>query len=200
MVKVVHEEFLTSTDVIDWRHDRILALAKQLSAGRTDQQSIAKAVFEWVRDEIEHSVDFDRSEVTCVASDVLAQQTGFCFAKSHLTAALMRANGIPTGFCYQRLSMNGSGAPYCLHGLNAVFLDNYGWYRIDARGNTETIRTEFTPPTEQLAFASEEEGEFAFPDIRPSPLSIVIDALEAASSVRELASNLPDISVSDSEN
>ena len=82
---------------------------------------------------MEHSVDFERHAVTCRASEVLAERTGFCYAKSHLLAVLLRANEIPAGFCYQRLSVNDDGAPYCLHGLNAVYLDDYGWYRIDAR-------------------------------------------------------------------
>jgi len=36
--------------------------------------------------------------VTCKASDVLIYGTGYCYAKSHLLAALLRANAIPAGF------------------------------------------------------------------------------------------------------
>ena len=43
-----------------------------------------------------------------------------------------RANGIPTGLCCQRLSVGDEGAPYCLHGLNAVYLSEFAPSR--ARG------------------------------------------------------------------
>jgi transglutaminase-like putative cysteine protease len=89
--------------------------------------------------------------VTCRASEVLQHKTGYCFAKSHLLAALLRANQIPVGFCYQRLSIDDNGAPYSLHGFNAVYFPEVGWYRVDARGNKEGVTAQFTPPQEQLA-------------------------------------------------
>ena len=107
----------------------------------------------------------------------------------------MRANQIPTGFCYQRLSLDGHGPPYCLHGLNAVFLNEHGWYRIDARGNTESICTAFLPPQEQLAFTVTNVGEADLPEIWPTPLTVVLTALRTARSVEELQDNLPDISI-----
>lgn len=98
--------------------------------------------------------------VTCRASDVLKYRTGYCFAKSHLLAALLRANQIPAGFCYQRLTMddppaqeqNDRNLRCTLHGLNAVFLPGIGWYRVDSRGNREGVDARFTSPQEQLAF------------------------------------------------
>ena len=83
---------------------------------------IAKSCFEWVRDEIKHSWDYKKNPVTCKASDVLKHGTGYCFAKSHLLAALLRANSIPAGLCYERLSIHDDGAPYSLHGFNAAYL------------------------------------------------------------------------------
>ena len=59
-------------------------------------------------------------------SSVLMHKTGYCYAKSHLLAALLRSNGLPAGLCYQRLSVDDDGAPYSLHGLNADFLKNHG--------------------------------------------------------------------------
>nr|WP_320193052.1 transglutaminase family protein [uncultured Desulfobacter sp.] len=66
---------------------------------------------------------------------VLKYKTGYCYAKSHLLAALLRACNIPAGLCYQRLTIANNKAPFCLHGLNAVYLQRHGWYRIDSRGN-----------------------------------------------------------------
>ncbi|TXL16153.1 Cro/Cl family transcriptional regulator [Methylococcaceae bacterium HT4] len=124
------KKYLESSKYINWSNPEIKELAKLLSSGLPDKKSIAKNCFEWVRDNIRHSSDYKLNPVTCKASDVLIHKTGYCYAKSHLLAALLRANNIPAGLCYQRLSVEDDGAPYCLHGLNAVFLKNHGWYRV----------------------------------------------------------------------
>ncbi len=123
--------FLRRTDIIDWDHPAVLRQAGELAGGEPIE--VAGACFEWVRDEVRHSSDFRVNPVTWRASDVLLHRTGYCYAKSHLLAALLRANGIPCGFCYQRLSVGGDGPPYSLHGFNAVHLPQHGWYRVDAR-------------------------------------------------------------------
>src|SRR6476646_611710 len=164
------EKFLAATETIDWRQPDVLSLARELAAGRSGSRQIAKRCFEWVRDEIKHSSDYQLNPVTCTASEVLAAGTGFCYAKSHLLAALLRANAIPAGFCYQRLSIDGAGPPFCLHGLNAVFLPDFGWYRIDPRGNKPGIDAKFVPPVEQLAFSPVVRGEMDLPGIQAEPL------------------------------
>ncbi|WP_197471779.1 transglutaminase-like domain-containing protein, partial [Methylomonas koyamae] len=126
--------FLAASEYIDWRHPAVLAQAAVLAAGADGDEDIAKRCFEFVRDRIQHSWDYRKNPVTCRASEVLSHATGYCYAKSHLLAALLRANRIPAGLCYQRLSLDGDIPPYCLHGLNAVYLTDHGWYRLDARG------------------------------------------------------------------
>lgn len=128
------KEYLESSEYIDWDNENILQLAKELSDQQNDELLVVKNCFVWVRDNIKHSWDYKMNPVTCKATDVLKNGTGYCYAKSHLLAALLRANNIASGLCYQRLSINDNGAPYCLHGLNAVFLKDIGWYRVDARG------------------------------------------------------------------
>src|SRR5512135_2957192 len=156
--------YLGSSEFINWKHPDITAKASELSAGCNSKTEIAKRCFEFVRDEIRHSRDFSMNPVTCRASDVLLHKTGYCYAKSHLLAALLRANGIPAGLCYQRLSKNDDGPPYCLHGLNAVYLPESGWYRIDARGNKPGVDAQFTPPVEKLAFSIVNAGEIDLSD------------------------------------
>ena len=163
------QEYLTVTEVVDWQHPNLLQLARKLSTG--EPNTTAKACFEWVRDNIFHSSDDRLNPITCKASEVLQHKTGYCYAKSHLLAALLRANAIPTGFCYQRLSVFDNGAPFCLHGFNAVYLANYGWYRLDARGNKPGVDAQFTPPLERLAygisFAEEIDCRHIFADPLP---------------------------------
>ena len=187
------EQFLSTTEIIDWQHPDVLQLARQLAAGEADHRKIAQWCFEWVRDEIKHSSDYQLNPVTCTASEVLVARTGFCYAKSHLLAALLRANAIPAGLCYQRLSIDGERAPFCLHGLNAVLLPEIGWYRVDPRGNKPGVNAQFMPPVEQLAFPIQMEGEADLPEIWPEPLPVVVEALRACQTYDELLSALPDV-------
>lgn len=187
------EEHLRSTEIIDWQQADVCELAMALAA--STPEATARRCFEWVRDEIRHSLDYRLNPVTCSASEVLQARTGYCYAKSHLLAALLRANGIPAGLCYQRLAVGTEGPPYCLHGLNAVWLEPYGWYRIDARGNKPGVDARFTPPLEQLAFPVLAPDERDLPEIWAEPLQVVVDALERYSTVEEVAENLPDVNL-----
>ena len=190
-------DYLASTEVVDWDHPEVRQLADDLAGGARDSVVIAQRCFEWVRDEIQHSMDFGRTELTCRASEVLAHRTGFCYAKSHLLAALLRANEIPAGFCYQRLSVDGIGPPHSLHGLNAVWLSGIGWYRIDARGNKLGVDAQFSPPVERLAFKIEFPGEFDLEGVFSEPLPAIVEALKRYDTVGQLAENLPDVARSD---
>lgn len=190
------EPFLASSEWIDVRHPLVQAQAQQLAATLPepcDQAAIAQACFEFVRDQIAHTGDAGHGPITCRASDVLAQGTGFCYAKSHLLAALLRAHGIAAALCYQRLSVGAQGAPYCLHGLNAVWLSGHGWYRIDARGNKPGVQARFTPPVEVLAFGIRPPMESDLPGLHTQPLDIVVTALTGHHSVAEVIRHLPDL-------
>lgn len=185
-------KYLVSTEYIDWEDSDILYLARVLAEGCSDSVEIAQRCFEFVRDEIKHSCDYKLNPVTCRASEVLKHRTGYCYAKSHLLAAILRANKIPAGLCYQRLMMTDETS-FCIHGLNAIYLENYGWYRVDARGNKSGIVAEFCPPVEKLAFCITQGGEVDLPEIWADPLPAVIDVLKNSETYQEVADNLPDV-------
>lgn len=187
------DEFLRPTDIIDWQHPTIVETARTLRGDAPDAVSIARRCFEWVRDEIEHTVDASRSVVTCAASEVLREGTGFCYAKSHLLAALLRANEIPAGLCYQRLVCDEEGRLFCLHGLTGVHLPDWGWYRVDPRGNRPGLDARFTPPREALAFAARLPGELDLPGVWADPLAVVVQALRRNTDAQSLARDLPDL-------
>ncbi|GAP96013.1 transglutaminase-like domain-containing protein [Leptolyngbya sp. NIES-2104] len=194
------EKFLAFSEIIDWQQPEILELSKKIASGCETQEAIAKACFEWVRDEVRHSFDYQMNPITCRASDVLQYRTGYCYAKSHLLAALLRANGIPAGFCYQRLSIDDQGAPYSLHGFNAAYLPDMGWYRMDARGNREGVNAQFVPPEEQLAFKTQFAEEADFQAILPEPLPVVVTALQTQTTWDGMLQNLPDVSLEQAKN
>lgn len=189
------KQYLKNSEFINWDCPEILEMARRLKGNLSTDTEIAKACFEYVRDSIKHSWDFQIDIITCKASDVLNHKTGYCYAQSHLLAALLRANGIPAGLCYQRLSLTGDGAPFCLHGLNAVYLNDFGWYRIDPRGNKEGVDAKFTPPIEQLAFETEGRLETDIQGIWPEPLSVIVETLLKYNTYMAVYENLPDIEV-----
>ncbi|MFJ7746810.1 transglutaminase family protein [Peribacillus sp. NPDC097295] len=144
----------------------------------TDMEK-AKVAYEFVRDEIAHSWDIQGTRVTCNASDVLAFKEGICYAKSNLLAALLRSQGIPTGFCYQRLMLFDTPEKgHCIHALNAVFFQSINkWIRLDARGNNKGIHALFSLDEEKLAFTTQEEcGEKDYPVIyvKPHPKTVAV--------------------------
>ena len=186
------ENYLKATEIIDYHDEHIQALAYMLSRGTSDDSTITKRCFEWVRDEIRHTGDYKDNITTYRASDVLNHGTGWCYAKAHLLAALLRANGIPTGFGYQRLSCSEyTPDSYCLHGLNWVYLQAHGWYRVDPRGNKEGVDAQFTPPHEQLAFTLG-ENEYDLDRNLTEPLDIVLETLKRYTTYEEMICHFPD--------
>ena len=188
------QTYLKATNIIDYHDKSIQEQAKLLALNCEDDEQIAKVCFEFVRDEIKHSGDYPSDiPTTCKASEVLEYKTGWCYAKAILLSALLRANGIPTGFAYQRLSCSEYKPDiYCLHGLNWIYLKEYGWYRVDARGNKEGVDAQFIPPKEKLAFEIG-EGEFDLPDNLPNPRPEIIEALQKNKSYEEMICDFPDV-------
>lgn len=144
--------YLASDELIQSDHQLVSEQARRL-CGDSDVKT-AKRVFHFVRDEVSHSWDIQGTRVTRSASEVLTYREGICYAKSHLAAALLRASGIPSGICYQRLTLlDDDSAGYVIHALNTVWLASLGrWVRFDARGNKPGIAAEFTVDEERLAF------------------------------------------------
>ena len=185
--------YLESTEIIDFHHPLVTAKAQELTSGCSSDREIAKKCFEFVLDEIRHSGDYKDDTITYKASDVLKYKTGWCYAKSHLLAALLRANGIPAGFTYQRLSCSEyEEGVYCLHSLNWVYLKEHSWYRVDARGNKEGVDAQFTPPIEKLAFEVSEK-EYDLLDNLAQPLDVVLNTLKSCKNYNDMVANFPDM-------
>ena len=185
-------EFLQPTPVIDSNEPGIVAKAAELAGDIADDEEVARRCFLWVRDEVRHSSDHQIPVVTCAASQVLRERAGFCYAKSHLLAALLRARRIPAALCYQRLALDHTGSAFCLHGLVAVHLRKHGWYRVDPRGEKPGIETDFCPPVERLAFMPSRPGESDVSGRFADALPCVVSTLERWPTAEEVAMHLPD--------
>ena len=55
--------YLAASPIINWTHPAVLAQARALAAGLTDEEAIARACFEFVRDDIRHSLDAQANPV-----------------------------------------------------------------------------------------------------------------------------------------
>ena len=125
-------DYLENSDVLDYDNQLVSQTAEQLTYGLKDDLSKAREIYKFTRDHIFHSLDINATSVTKTASEVLDKGHGICFAKAHLLAALMRASGIPAGFCYQILYVE-DFERLIAHGFNAVYIQELNkWVRIDA--------------------------------------------------------------------
>ncbi|MGG4144229.1 transglutaminase family protein [Paenibacillus algorifonticola] len=166
------DDYLEETTEVDYGHFSIKALASELYSQSLNEMDYVKTAFEFVRDHISHSVDIQSSRVTCRASEVLLFKEGICYAKSNLLCALLRCQGIPAGFCYQRLTLGDTpDTGYVIHALNAVYIRSIGkWIRLDARGNKSGVDAQFSLEEEKLAFPIREEyDEIDYPVIYTKP-------------------------------
>lgn len=176
-------EYLGTDAIIEASHTDVISIASTIRAQHSSDADYARATFEWVRDEIAHALDEQDPRVTTTATEVLREGVGLCFAKSHLLVALLRAEGVPAGLCYQRLF---DGHDYVLHGLVAVYLDG-AWHRLDARGNKPGVNAGFSLEVEQLAFIPDEAiDELDYPTVYVAAIPSVIKALSEADNTMDL--------------
>lgn len=165
------ENYLEETEYVDYSDKNVNKLAQKLKNESNSEINLIQNTFYFVRDKINHSWNIQDNRVTVSASDVLREGVGICWAKANLLAALLRANGIPSGFSYQRLTLGDTpDTGYCIHALNTVYVSTINkWIRLDARGNNKNIHAEFSLEDEILAFKICSEGEFDYRDNHSSP-------------------------------
>jgi transglutaminase-like putative cysteine protease len=155
--------------------------ANEFELNFPDELALVKSVYEFVRDEIKHSWDARDKRVTKSATEVLEQGVGICWAKANLLAALLRACGIPTGICYQRLTLGDvPETGFCIHALNAVYIKSLDkWIRLDARGNKTGVDAQFDIGQERLAFPVRKDfGEVDYGIVYANPSDKLMKVLE----------------------
>lgn len=189
-------EYLACSEYIDFDNVEVKKQAEILAYEYNTELELIKNTYYFVRDKISHSWDIQDKRVTISASDVLRERVGICWAKANLLAALLRANRIPSGFSYQRLTLGDTpDTGYCIHGLNTVYISSLNkWIRLDARGNTDKIHADFSTEKEILAFKiNPQYDEYDYNDNHAKPneklMSVLKDNSDALYMYRYL---LPD--------
>lgn len=185
--------YVEDTVTIDWQTPLVMEKARELASGCADDVAKARSVYSFVRDRIAHSVDAERDDLPCRASEVLAAGTGIGFSKSHLLAALLRAVGVPSGFCYQVLRRSPDGAETLLYGFNGVYLPSRErWILLDARGNKPGLSAEFSIEEPRLAVTADPaRGEWIYPLIWTRPAAVIVDLLSRNKSLSRIADFVP---------
>ena len=180
--------------IIEFSTPKVKETIAAIEAQADSPRERAQLAFEFARDEIAHSFDTNSEVITVSAEDAITKKEGICFAKSHVLAALLRGMNIPAGFCYQRVLRKGTvDSGYALHGLNAVYLDDVGWFRVDPRGNKPGVDSQFSIEEEKLAYPIREElGEFDYPHVLTEPLLSVIRAMRDSDDCHALFYNRPE--------
>ena len=187
------EIFLDEDKYVDFSSAVIQNKVKSLFYGIDDDIEKAKIAYKFVRDEIPHSFDVDPDIITAKASDVLIHNNGICHAKANLLAALLRAQNIPVGFCFQRVTLSDDDSMgHCVHCFNAIFVDNK-WIKVDASGNRNGKNAQFSLAEPKLAFANRSEyDEYFWEGIFAKPHLDTMLMLEKASSLQDIDDNIPD--------
>ena len=185
--------FLAEDRYVDFSSRVIRDKVTSLFYGIDTSVEKAKTAYEYVRDEIPHSFDVQADVITAKASDVLIYRTGICHAKSNLLAALLRAQNIPVGFCFQHIVLSAEDSlRYCVHCYNAIFIDNH-WIKVDASGNTNGKNAQFSLAEPQLAFSNRSNyDEYFWEGIYAKPHSDTMLMLEKANSLQDVIDNIPD--------
>lgn len=189
----IDKDYLLETECIDYNNSVIQEKVKELKLNSDSQLKYIENAYKFVRDEISHSWDIKSEVVSRKASEVLINRTGICWTKSSLLAALLRANGIPSGFSYQFLTRADDNADegYIIHALNTVFISELNkWIRLDARGNKESVHADFCLDEEKLAFSIRSElGEVDYRDNNPNLDDRLIKILKESKNILEITTD-----------
>ena len=185
--------YVEDSITIDWQTPPVMAKARALASGCSGDVAKARSVYTFVRDEIAHTADAGRDELPCRASQVLEAGTGIGFSKSHLLAALMRAVGVPAGFCYQVLRRDAADDRTLLYGFNGIHLQSLErWIAVDARGNKPGLDARFSTDEPRLAVTADPSlGEWIYPLIWTRPAAVVVDLLSRNRSLARIAEHVP---------
>lgn len=190
---MISKAFLQKSEYVDFDAANIQSkIAELFSANMSDTEK-AKVAFNFVRDEIPHSFDCNAKVITAKASDVLKNKTGICHAKSNLLVALLRSQSIPSGFCFEHITLSRDDSlGYCVHGFVAAYIENH-WVKLDPRGNKSYVNAQFDLNKPSYAYPPRKEyDEYFFPGLYANSHKETMQILEKAKNLDDIMSTIPE--------
>ena len=105
----------------------------ELCLGKTSEADKVKAIYSYVTDNIDYDYDLaakiNSGQVSLYVPDVdsvLSSKKGICYDYAALTAAMLRAQGIPTMLVMGYVKPNNA-----YHAWNLIYLQNSGWIAVN---------------------------------------------------------------------
>ena len=107
--------YLLPSEYIESDNEAIIDLAEEITQKYTDDLAKARAIHDWVCNNIWYNLDFDTERYVALASGetaliTLERRYGLCQGYANLTVALLRAAGIPAKYVKGRAKPSGSFA------------------------------------------------------------------------------------------
>ena len=127
------QQYLVATNNAQSTSPTIISLANSITAGLTTDYDKAKAIFNWVRDNISYSFYGSTQKG---ALGTLSSKTANCCDHSHLVVALARAAGIPARYQYGNCYYNIGGFVGWYGHVWAQLYVNGKWNYADACDNS----------------------------------------------------------------
>ncbi len=156
--------YLAATELIETSHLAIQAQTQRLIHGLDTQAEQARALFYFVRDQIQYDFRVKNQFEQYQASAILAARKGFCTQKAILFCTLARCSGIPAGLQFYDI-IDHTLPPYIVnlmgsrtlfhHGIAVLWL-NHAWRRYDATlhlalvQRNQLVAVEFDPDRDCL--------------------------------------------------
>lgn len=193
-------EFLTENEFIDFSHPKIQEVVKEIKdKAPNNELELTKIAYHFVQDKVSHVMDIAKTDPkiwqakpNLKASDVLQNDNAFCYGKSNLLTAILRALGIPCGFSDQLLMLDEElSNRKIIHTVNSVYLKSLKkWIRLDTRGNG---LGSFSTEEEKLAYEAREEfGEISNLATYSNPTNQIISLYNISANNEELLNNIFD--------
>ncbi|HEY3308292.1 MAG TPA: transglutaminase-like domain-containing protein [Desulfuromonadaceae bacterium] len=121
------EEYLKPTEKIESDAPEIIAKVKEITAGKSSQEEIAKILSSWTAEWLHDSIEDGGGAQTSFVS-----RTGNCQTHARLYTAMARAAGLPTRFVSGLVYLEGKGFLY--HSWSESWLKGH-WVAIDPTYN-----------------------------------------------------------------
>ena len=187
------ELFLCEDEYIDYSSQNIIEKSNELFVDKHSIYDKVKIAFEFIQNEIPHSSTIPNPIITSRASSVLKYKTGICHSKANLLAALLRLQNIPTGFCYQHITLaEDDSKGYALHCFNAIYINN-NWLKIDASNIIDGGNVPFSGDKPIFVYENRAEyDEYYFDGIWATADMKVMKLLEKAKNRNELFDRFPE--------